>query len=1222
MRKTIILFINFILLSLFLLSQEYENGIPSFKNLSPIMYGQESQNFSILQDKNHLMFFGNVNGIMEYDNSEWRLIPVAGRPMMDINNKNEIFFGGYNEIGKLIYENGVPKEHLYSFHKEINPGQISQVVALDDIVFFATSHQLLSLVNDSVEVELSNIQGIKIFKLNQTVYISVPERGLYTWGDDKVQPVENNHLLSNNHVEDVCLLGDGRFLIKPRNEKGFLIFDGKNLEIFRTEVDDFIERNMYSKSRVLYNGHILIGTHLGGLVCINEQGRFVFVLNRDNGLRDNQITDIFVDNNHKVWITTFNGITIIETPSAFSFFDATFGLNGAVLSIYRKDGNLYVSTITGAYKYYYEDLYDNERFEINSRKRFEKIEGINTLTWQLVEINNKLYAASLSGLFEIIGKRAKKVLEGQYNAIYQSSLNPEICFIGSTEGLLLSNITPTGFDTIGYVSGLNYNIRSISEDDDGTVWLGTNADGLFRLNFRGNYSTSTGFVNYNENNAFPEGFNWVDVYRKSFGTFFSTQKGLFYYSPKRDVFEFDTSLGYDFDLGDRYLYPIIEDQNKNIWFSCTFTGKYFRETGVALFDKKTSQHTRKTEHFALIQEFPIEAIYADKEGVIWFGSTESLIKYQHEFVSPKKSKSPCLIRKITIRNDSVIYLDPDYNLNELHINMLFSDKTIRFDFSYLQYNTYGENEFQVFLEGFDSDWSEWSKESFKEYTALSEREYTFRIRARDIYGNVSEDTMIKFRVKPPIYRTIYAYLFYIIAFALFIYLILKYNELRYAKERFGLEKLVQDRTNELAYQKEQTEKLVKKLLPGSTVDEITQTGKAKSQKYEMVSVLFADIQGFTKIADEVAPEELIKHLNSLFSAFDSIIANYNIQKIKTIGDAYMCAGGMPNADNTNPIEVVLAGLEIQNAIELYNQSNKLQFHVRVGIHSGPVVAGVVGSNKLEYDIWGDTVNIASRMESHGVINKINVSDVTYNYIQDFFECEHRGKIEIKYKGKMDMFFINSIKLELANEDNPSIPNKDFLIKLQHIKLKAIQEEILDQLEKNLPNNLYYHNLKHTLNVLFIVENLARKEKVSEEELLLLKCAALFHDAGFMVSYDNNEEIGAKMAAQTLRKYKFYEEQIDTVERLILSTKMPPKPKDLLEKIICDADLDYLGRPDFIPISQNLFRELFERGKINTIEQWNKMQYKFMLNHEFFTETARKKREPIKKMVLEELKNLI
>ncbi|PLX09425.1 MAG: guanylate cyclase [Marinilabiliales bacterium] len=577
---------------------------------------------------------------------------------------------------------------------------------------------------------------------------------------------------------------------------------------------------------------------------------------------------------------------------------------------------------------------------------------------------------------------------------------------------------------------------------------------------------------------------------------------------------------------------------------------------------------------------------------------------------------------ITIGHDSIIHIAADDDLSKKKIAYNFKDKTIRFDFSALAYSTFGELEYQVMLEGFDDSWSDWSHETFKEYTSLVEKDYVFKVRARDVYGNISNEASISFEVDPPFYRTIYAFIIYIFVFGAIIFLVLKLNELRHAKERYSLEKLVEDRTNELAYQKEQTEQLVKKLLPQDAADEIRETGKAKSQKYEMVTVLFADIQGFTEIAEQTKPEELIKHLNQIFTSFDKIIADYNIEKIKTIGDAYMCAGGMPNRDITNPIEVVLAALEMQRTIKKINSQSDLTLEIRIGVHSGPVVAGVVGSKKIEYDIWGDTVNIASRMESHGLINKVNISEETYKHVKDFFVCQYRGRIDVKYKGEMEMYFVHEVSKVLSENADRVTPNKDFTVKLQFIKFKMMQEEIMYQLQRNLPSNLYYHNLKHTINVLYNVEDIAREEGVDEEEMLLLKCAALFHDAGFMVSYDNNEEIGAKMAAQTLQKYKFSEDQIVTIKRLIMATKMPPKPKDLLEKIICDADLDYLGRPDFIPISQNLFRELFERGKINTIEQWNKMQYKFILSHNYFTSSARKNRDAGKQLVLKELKELI
>ena len=174
----------------------------------------------------------------------------------------------------------------------------------------------------------------------------------------------------------------------------------------------------------------------------------------------------------------------------------------------------------------------------------------------------------------------------------------------------------------------------------------------------------------------------------------------------------------------------------------------------------------------------------------------------------------------------------------------------------------------------------------------------------------------------------------------------------------------------------------------------------------------------------------------------------------------------------------------------------------------------------------------------------------------------------------------------------------------------------------MPKDLYYHNLKHTTDAILRVVDIGVRENVSEEELLLLRCAALFHDTGFMVSYDDNEQYGAKLAHQTLARYNFSREQIDIVKSIIMATKVPQRPTNLLQEIMCDADLDYLGRPDFLPISHNLFRELCERGKTDSPEQWNRMQYKFISSHQYFTETAKKNGEIGKQNVLTQLKDMI
>ncbi len=210
-------------------------------------------------------------------------------------------------------------------------------------------------------------------------------------------------------------------------------------------------------------------------------------------------------------------------------------------------------------------------------------------------------------------------------------------------------------------------------------------------------------------------------------------------------------------------------------------------------------------------------------------------------------------------------------------------------------------------------------------------------------------------------------------------------------------------------QKAQIENLLLNILPAKVAEELQLKGKATPRDYESVTVLFTDFKGFTKIAEGLTPNDLVAELNTFFQAFDSIVDKYQLEKIKTIGDAYMCAGGIPTETDDHFFKTVEVGLEMQNFMMNENEKRKQQglipWELRVGIHTGPVVAGVVGKKKYAYDIWGNTVNIASRMESNGEAGKVNISDATFQLIKERFKCHHRGKISAKNVGEIDMYFI-------------------------------------------------------------------------------------------------------------------------------------------------------------------------------------------------------------------------
>ena len=210
-------------------------------------------------------------------------------------------------------------------------------------------------------------------------------------------------------------------------------------------------------------------------------------------------------------------------------------------------------------------------------------------------------------------------------------------------------------------------------------------------------------------------------------------------------------------------------------------------------------------------------------------------------------------------------------------------------------------------------------------------------------------------------------------------------------------------------EKKRSDDLLMNILPEETAFELKQNGKVQAKRYESVTVLFTDFVGFTHFAENLAPEKLVESIDYYFSKFDAIIEKYDLEKIKTSGDSYMCAGGLPfeTADHAHKmIQVAQEILDFVNKSFADNTHNKTRFEVRIGINTGPLVAGIVGTKKFAYDIWGDTVNIASRMETNSKPGKINISENTYQIIKESFDCEYRGEVEVKNRGIMKMYFVN------------------------------------------------------------------------------------------------------------------------------------------------------------------------------------------------------------------------
>jgi class 3 adenylate cyclase len=349
---------------------------------------------------------------------------------------------------------------------------------------------------------------------------------------------------------------------------------------------------------------------------------------------------------------------------------------------------------------------------------------------------------------------------------------------------------------------------------------------------------------------------------------------------------------------------------------------------------------------------------------------------------------------------------------------------LRFEFAAPFYEEPSAMEYQVRLEGSDADWSRWSHETKRDYTHLPEGSYRFRVRARTPHGVVTENAPLSFGVLPPWYRTLWAYAFYLVFAAFGVWGIVALRTRHLERDKRRLEAIVEERTVEVRQQRDEiraqerkSNSLLLNILPSSVADELKSTGFVKPVGFENVTVCFTDFVGFTASSETMAPADLVNALNLYFTCFDEIVARYQLEKLKTIGDSYMFASGLPAGRKSHAVDAVLAALEMVDVVDGL-RAHGTGWNIRVGLHSGPVIAGVVGTRKFAFDIWGDTVNFAARMESSGVPGRVNLSERTCRLTRGLIRCESRGMVRIKEGREMPMFLA----------EGPALPPEAFAVR--------------------------------------------------------------------------------------------------------------------------------------------------------------------------------------------------
>lgn len=1043
--------------------------------------------------------------------------------------------------------------------------------------------------------------------------------------------------------------------------KGVFILDAETYTPITT-YDNVSAMTYFKEIRVIYQDkdqNVWLGTFDDGLARVNmTNGHIDFFrrkLNNPTSLNDNIIYAVYEDSFGNIWVGTNNGISRFDKQKQYFHHYRKTSESGLSLShnnvwsILEAGDHVLIGTNKGI------DIFNRE-LNVSKHADLKMVDGgsigssSSNVLFLFEDSKKRILAGTGSGLMIFDPRTLKfskyRTADPSVNdgRVYQINEDREgNIWCATKKGVLIINDElkiSKRFTSLDSISGHLHGdiVRVVHEDVKGNMWIGGDALGLCKVNWSKHKPDFLQITNYD---ADPD--NSSALSNSSILTIHSGKDGILWigtfggglnrFDRKTGKFErYTESEG----LANNVIYGILQDKSNRLWLS---TNK-----GLSRFDQSRRDFLNFEENDGLqSNEFNIGAYFKSSSGELFFGGINGFNSFFPEEIKINNKPPRMLLTNFYLFNKEVTEVAGEpLNKRITYLKTLeldYKENVLTLELAALHFSAPEKNRHAFKLEGFNEEWVYIGNNRMANYTNLDPGTYVFKIKGANSDGVWSEEQeVLVIQVNPPFYKTWKFRIILGILILASIYFFYKSRLKRIEEQKELLEIQVRERTYEVMEQKEETEhqkmlleaekdkveKLLLNILPEETVDELKHRGKARARSYRTVSVMFADFEGFTRISENMKPQELVAELDGYFIQFDEIIEKWNVEKIKTMGDAYMCAGGIPIRNKSNPIEIVLAGLEMQRHVRSVAENKAVPWNLRIGIHTGSLVAGVVGIKRFAYDIWGDTVNVASRMESGGENGMVNVSGTTYEQIKEFFVCEHRGKVEAKNKGEVDMYFVHQIKPELSVDGEGIEPNELFwkyvdLYLYSSINYRKAEKFVLKKLEAELPNDLHYHDINHTKDVCQAVERLALMEGLVGEDVFLLKSAALYHDAGFTQQYESNEPIGAELAREALHRFGYSEEQIQTVEELILATKVPQQPKNHLEQIICDADLDYLGRDDFHPIAEGLKRELMERGKIETDEQWDEIQIKFLTAHQYFTESAIKMRQAKKMEHVEEIK---
>jgi len=828
----------------------HEAGKVFITNYSAKEYGAHPQNWAIVQDDRGVMYFGNNNGVLEYDGVSWRLIQLPNKSVARSFAKDEngrIYVGGVGDFGYLAADSlGQMRYVSLLAHvkaEDLPFTDVWQTWVIQNSIYFRAANILFRWADDRLMAWKPRTSFHVSFVVRDTLYVRQWQVGLMRMMDDSLRLVPNGERFAEERVYVMLPFDEKKILLGTR-EQGLFLLDGAAITPFRLApaAAAFLSNNQLYSPGVVLNGDLLaLGTLRGGLAIVDRQGNLIRQIDKAAGLADNILHHAFADDQHALWLALNNGLARVEPNSPFTFYDEQSGVKTATAFILRHRGLLYLATSLGV-----SYLHAAER-------EFRPVSGIATQSLALLSVDEMLLAATNEGVYRIDSDQAffvKASVNNAYRANFlhrsRQRLNRKEgsarIFVGLETGLASLRFEPADVEgkwiDEGSIDGIHEDIIRIIEQEPGVLWLGTRTQGVLRVEFIEHERNEADLRHpkierFGVAQGLPAG--GVTVFMVAGKAYFVSQDGIFRFDPNRRVFIPDST----FNLrpvsfsGAVEEYTLQEDAHGQVWIN------FGRETAVERPQADGSYIPEGTPLRRFFNE-TFFYIYPESDGVVWLGGPNTLIRYDPNIPQDNVAAYPALVRRVSVGGDSVIFggatLTGDGNLAPV---LDYSKNSLRFEFSASSYEEIARNQFQTFLEGFNKSrptGSAWSEETAKDYTNLPPGHYRFRVRARNVYAHESSEAVYAFKILPPWYRTWWAYLSYVLAAGAVVLGLVRLRTRQLESRGRKLERTVAERTAEIRLQKD-------------NVDLLSRVGKDITASLDFDTIFYKLYEHVNRLAD-------------------------------------------------------------------------------------------------------------------------------------------------------------------------------------------------------------------------------------------------------------------------------------------------------------------------------------------------------------------------------------